>query len=114
MTGLRALGLKGDWVLSTLEGTVSDDGGEVELPPRQEDAPPVVAEIVTLENGRALRLRGSVFGPDGRLVRMADEAAVDHHPPLGLFLDALTSHARRVSSPRWWGGWTAMAIRALP
>lgn len=84
MKGLRALGLKGEWVLSTLEGTLSDDGGEAELP-KQEDAP-VTAEIVTLEDGRALRLSGSFFGPSGRLVRMADEAALLGHP-LGLFLE---------------------------
>lgn len=84
MKGLRALGLKGDWVLSTVEGTVSDGGTEAELP-RQDDAP-ISAEIVTLDDGRALRLRGAFFGPEGRLVRMADEAALDGHP-LGLFLE---------------------------
>ena len=49
---------------------------------------PSTAEIVTNDTDatRALRLTGALFGAAGRLVRMADEAALDGHP-LGLFLD---------------------------
>ncbi|MCI2398715.1 hypothetical protein [Aliiroseovarius subalbicans] len=83
MKGLRALGLQGDWQMTTRQGTITAAGFDEEMPAQPVEG--ITAEVVVVGEGRALKLSGSMFGA-GELVRMVGDEALQSHP-LGLYLE---------------------------